>query len=516
MGMSFHTKTGTMVTLSNSNKSACRNNPHQEFNHGLVMSCEPLRDDQVFEVRIDKKVPTWSGSIEIGVTSLDPSYLDFPSSATNLREGSWVMSGTSILEDGKSYLEDYGHDLDELSEGDTVGVMRSSNGELHFFVNGVDQGVSAHHVTGTVYAVVDMYGKCAQVTIVDHEDENSSFIRVADKLHFHEHCGSMVKLSNNNRTAERKKPVDEFNNGVVMTHRALLDDELFEIRIDELVNKWSGSIEMGVTTHNPDTLDFPATMTNMRSGTIMMSGCGILTNGKGSRREYGEYNLDELHEGDRIGLVRKSNKSLYYYINGFDQGIAAENVPDVLYGVVDLYGMTVKVSITDNYKPTLNKPDLENSASAIALRNQPLFYKADRKMNMPAESSPFTFPKLDGSNYTSWKEDMKVVLMDRGCWSFIIEDKPCPEQATEKEKFEYDWRKQRCYITIYQGIERKFLPFIRHTTDGKEAWNILKTNFEPTSKARLAVLIDEFFELKINPVEETIGIFCKRVDEKKT
>ncbi|CAL1286035.1 unnamed protein product [Larinioides sclopetarius] len=372
MGISFHTKTGTMVTLSNSNKTACRNNPHQEFNHGLIMSCEPLRDDHIFEVRIDKKVPTWSGSIEIGVTSLDPSYLDFPSSATNLREGSWVMSGTSILEDGKSYLEDYGHDLDELSEGDTVGVMRSSNGDLHFFVNGIDQGISAHNVTGTVYAVIDMYGKCAQVTIVDHEDENSSFIRVADKLHFHEHCGSMVKLSNNNRTAERKKPVDEFNNGVVMTHRALLDDELFEIRIDELVNKWSGSIEMGVTTHNPDTLDFPATMTNMRSGTIMMSGCGILTNGKGSRREYGEYNLDELHEGDRIGLVRKANKSLYYYINGFDQGIAAENVPDVLYGVVDLYGMTVKVSITDNYKPTLNKPDQENSASAIALRNQPL------------------------------------------------------------------------------------------------------------------------------------------------
>ncbi|GBO10326.1 hypothetical protein AVEN_56428-1 [Araneus ventricosus] len=135
---------------------------------------------------------------------------------------------------------------------------------------------------------------------------------------------------------------------------------------------------------------------------------------------------------------------------------------------------------------------------------------------MPAESSPFAFPKLDDSNYTSWKEDMKVVLMDRGCWSFIIEDKPCPEQATEKEKFEYDWRKQRCYTTIYQGIERKFLPLIRHTTDGKEAWNILKTNFEPTSKARLAVLIDEFFEFKFNPVEETIGIFCKRVDEKKT
>ena len=30
------------------------------------------------------------------------------------------------------------------------------------------------------------------------------------------------------------------------------------------------------------------------SGTIMMSGCGILTNGKGTRREYGQYNLDAL------------------------------------------------------------------------------------------------------------------------------------------------------------------------------------------------------------------------------
>ena len=26
----------------------------------------------------------------------------------------------------------------------------------------------------------------------------------------------------------------------------------------------------------------------------MMSGCGILTNGKGTRREYGQYNLDAL------------------------------------------------------------------------------------------------------------------------------------------------------------------------------------------------------------------------------
>ena len=101
--------------------------------------------------------------------------------------------------------------------------------------------------------------------------------------------------------------------------------------------------KVGISMHNPTSLDFPATMTNQRSGTMMMSGCGILTNGRGTRREYGEFNLDELKEGDRIGMVRKPSGNLHFYINGLDQGVAATKVPQQMWGVVDLYGMTVKV-----------------------------------------------------------------------------------------------------------------------------------------------------------------------------
>lgn len=50
-----------------------------------------------------------------------------------------------------------------------------------------------------------------------------------DRLRFHERVGALVKLSNNARTAERRRPIDEFNNGVVMTHRPLRDNELFEV-----------------------------------------------------------------------------------------------------------------------------------------------------------------------------------------------------------------------------------------------------------------------------------------------
>jgi neuralized-like protein 4 len=69
---------------------------------------------------------------------------------------------------------------------------------------------------------------------------------------------------------------------------------LSQIRIDKLVDKWSGSIEVGVTIHDPGAIPIPSTMTNMRTGTSMMSGRGILANGKGIRREYGNFNLDDL------------------------------------------------------------------------------------------------------------------------------------------------------------------------------------------------------------------------------
>ncbi|KAM4678136.1 neuralized-like protein 4 isoform 2-T2 [Discoglossus pictus] len=414
----LHLRTGKLVILSNGNRTATRKQPAQEFNQGLVLSAKPLGPGEVFTVRLDRKMNSWSGSMEIGLTTQDPSLLDFPSSATGLKGGSWIVSGCSVLEDGHSILEEYGQDLDQLGEGDRVGVQRTLSGELHLWVNGRDCGAASCGIPPRVWAVVDLYGKCTQITVLScqtppEEEEESeeqegasllplghsrpdkfpnsldsengfpstelsavvsnailsvyhgSLLNVSlgsppppveqspptsnDALLFHEKCGTLIKLSNGNKTAERRRPLDEFNNGVVMTNRPLRDCEMFEIRIDKLVDKWSGSIEIGVTTHNPNSLEYPATMTNLRSGTIMMSGCGILTNGKGTRREYCEFSLDELQEGDHIGLTRKSSGALHFYINGMDQGVASCQTPPVVYGVVDLYGMAVKVTIVHNH-----------------------------------------------------------------------------------------------------------------------------------------------------------------------
>lgn len=92
----------------------------------------------------------------------------------------------------------YGCDLDALGTGARIGMMRTAKGDLHYFINGQDQGAacsglppgkgdysvafdlppSAQSIPGywaadafcsysEVYAVVDLYGQCVQVSITN-------------------------------------------------------------------------------------------------------------------------------------------------------------------------------------------------------------------------------------------------------------------------------------------------------------------------------------------------------------
>ena len=45
--------------------------------------------------------------------------------------------------------------------------MRKANGDLHFYVNGRDQGLVTPNMKTPCWAVVDLYGKCAALEIYD-------------------------------------------------------------------------------------------------------------------------------------------------------------------------------------------------------------------------------------------------------------------------------------------------------------------------------------------------------------
>lgn len=118
-----------------------------------------------------------------------------------------------------------------------------------------------------------------------------------------------------------------------------------------------------------------------------MTGNGVMHNGTTILDEYG-HNLDRLkvcdvchylsasssffsfklltlfllvQAGDTVGVVRKEDGSLHFFVNGVPQGPAAWNVPPSVYAVVDLYGQAAQATIMDDMGKTRKKSRIEFS-----------------------------------------------------------------------------------------------------------------------------------------------------------
>lgn len=57
--------------------------------------------------------------------------------------------------------------------------------------------------------------------------------------------GKNARVSNNGLTASRPRAFGEFNDAIVISNRALREGEMFEVVIEKMVDRWSGSIEAG-------------------------------------------------------------------------------------------------------------------------------------------------------------------------------------------------------------------------------------------------------------------------------
>lgn len=49
-------------------------------------------------------------------------------------------------------------------------MMRKSNGNLHYYINGRYQGVAANRVAQTLWGVINLYGNAIKVIIVDRDE----------------------------------------------------------------------------------------------------------------------------------------------------------------------------------------------------------------------------------------------------------------------------------------------------------------------------------------------------------
>ena len=87
--------------------------------------------------------------------------------------------------------------------------------------------------------------------------------------------------------------------------------------------------------------------------------------------------------------------------------------------------------------------------------------------------------RLDGENYQSWKYDIKFVLMEHGLWRFVegTETAPGVSVAVTVQNAS-DLPSHKAYSLIALSVVKSLQVHISLTADPREAWEILRKQFE--------------------------------------
>ena len=108
---------------------------------------------------------------------------------------------------------------------------------------------------------------------------------------------------------------------------------------------------------------------------------------------------------------------------------------------------------------------------------------------------------LDGSNFQSWKYNMKLVLMEHGLWSFVqgTESEPEPT-ALASVKNSYRLHSDKAYSLIALSVKTSLQAHISSTTNPKTVWEILQKHFEFVSITQVVRLNRKFYATSMEEV----------------
>lgn len=88
---------------------------------------------------------------------------------------------------------------------------------------------------------------------------------------------------------------------------------------------WNGSIAIGVTECDPETMEIPSSALHLRYGSWIMTGSSIVHNGNRIVEVYGE-DLGNLKAGDMLGVMRTSNVIHILLIQNFSNLCSLQSI----------------------------------------------------------------------------------------------------------------------------------------------------------------------------------------------
>ena len=186
------------------------------------------------------------------------------------------------------------------------------------------------------------------------ESSKKTFVlRSAVEFGFHSIYADNIKMSEDGILAEKTKL---YGCGVVYGAKVLRRTTEFEVEITSCKTKWAGSLTLGVMQCQKGTKIKHSAIPQISLGAemyCMWSSHRVLNKLVGylgpTEKKYGSTNLENLREGDRLGLRVSHDGVLTFFVNGKSQGVAAQGVYQDgydLYPVVDVYAKCEAVRIT--------------------------------------------------------------------------------------------------------------------------------------------------------------------------
>lgn len=100
--------------------------------------------------------------------------------------------------------------------------------------------------------------------------------------------------------------------------------------------------------------------------------------------------------------------------------------------------------------------------------------------------------KLSSTNYSTWRDDVKVLLMEKGLWEYVTVKAVTPTDTSKESKGVDDPvlpKRVRAYSIIYLNVSKEFRPLLSGFEDPYLAWESLEKHFRPISTASSFTLI---------------------------
>ena len=90
----------------------------------------------------------------------------------------------------------------------------------------------------------------------------------------------------------------------------------------------------------------------------------------------------------------------------------------------------------------------------------------------------WSIDKLDGNNWSTWKFQLKHMLLAKGLWGLIDGSEILESGAKEERRAEFRQKSQRAFSTIVMSMSSSQLYLITSTEEPKAAWDALRKHFE--------------------------------------